>query len=61
MFLEEFVHYYSLQELVCMQFFIVSNVNNSGTGLISKICQDTAGILEILEIPEHTKKMHFIQ
>lgn len=56
MFLEEFVYCYSLQELVCMQFFIVGNISNSGTGLSSTIGQYRAGILEVSEVPEgHVK------
>lgn len=56
MFSEEFVYFYSLQELLCMHFFIIGNINNSGTGLISTICQYTGHILEVSEIPEaHVK------
>lgn len=59
MFLEDFVYCYCLQELVCMQFFIVGKMNNSGTGLFSTICQHTAGILEVSEIPERYVKDAF--
>lgn len=56
MFLEKIVYCHSLQELVCMQFFIVGNITNSGTGLSSTIGQHTAGILEVSEVPEtHVK------
>lgn len=51
MSLKELVYCYSLQELVCMQFFLVGNTNYNGTGLISTICQHTASILEVSEIP----------
>lgn len=59
MFLEEFVYCYSLQELVYMRFFIVGNINNSSTGLMSTVCQHTAGILEVSELQEARVKDAF--
>lgn len=55
MFLEELIYCCS-PRVRLQQFFIVANINNSGTGLIFTTCRRTAGILEVSEIPEgHVK------